>query len=75
MSKLGVFLLGGTLIVLMGRILKPGLDSLYTIMNGTYNLSVSEQATWRLMPYIIPIILFGILIAFMTGRIGGGSSE
>jgi len=75
MSKLGVFLLAGTLIVLMGRILKPGLDSLYVIMNGTYNLSVSEQATWRLMPYLIPLILFGIAVAFLTGRIGGGSEE
>ena len=71
MAKLGVFLLGGTLILLLARVIKPAIDGIYEIANSTYALSVSEQATWRLMPYIIPAILIGLLIAYLTGRIGG----
>ena len=72
MARLGVFLLGGSLVVLLGRVIKPAIDGLYAIMNSTFTLSVAEQATWRAMPVIIPIILMGILIAYLTGRVGGG---
>lgn len=71
MAKLGVFLLGSAVVILLARVIKPAIDGIYEIANSTYPLSISEQATWRLMPYIIPAILFGILVAYLTGRIGG----
>ena len=75
MAKLGVFLLGGTLVVLLARVIKPAIDGLYTIMNSTFTLSAAEQVTWRFMPIIIPAILIGILVAFLTGRIGNSTEQ
>jgi len=69
-ARLGVFLLAGVLVVLLARVIKPAIDGLYVIMNTTFTLSVAEQATWRAMPIIIPAILIGILVAYLTGRIG-----
>lgn len=68
-----MFLLGSSLILVMMRGIKPAMDSLYTIMNSTgmADLSMTESAAWRLMPYLIPAILFGILVAYLTGKIGG----
>ena len=73
MAKFGTFLLCGFLLVVMGRILKPAMDGLFPMMNASagYNLTVAESVLWRGLPYIIPAILFGILIAYLTGRIGG----
>jgi len=73
MSKFGVLLLAGFLIILLGRALKPGFDSIYDIMNTTFNLTynyTNEATAWRFMPFLIPAILFGILIAWVTGKIG-----
>ena len=77
MSRLGVFIFGTVLIVIMMRGIKPAMDGLYTIMNGTRMpaLSITESVLWRAMPYIIPLILFGILVAFLTGKIGGHRDE
>ena len=77
MGRLGVFLLGSVVIVFMMRGIKPALDGLYTIMNSTgiAGLTMTESVVWRLMPYIIPLVLFGILIAFLTGKIGGHRDE
>jgi len=71
MNRLGVFLLGSFVIVVMMRGIKPALAGLYNISNATVDMSMTEQAVWQLMPYIIPIVLFGILVAFLTGKIGG----
>ena len=70
MAKIGIGLLGGFLILVVGRVLKPAMDSLFTIMNTTYTLTTTEGMAWRFMPYIIPAILFGILIAYISGKIG-----
>ena len=77
MGRLGVFLLGSVVIVFMMRGIKPALDGLYAIMNSTgmADLTMTESVVWRLMPYIIPLVLFGILIAFLTGKIGGHRDE
>jgi len=77
-ARLGVFLLAGVVIILVGGMgIKPALDALYTIMNGTGMppLSPTEQAVWQLMPYIIMGVLFAILVAFLTGKIGGHHDE
>lgn len=73
MNRLGVFLLGTALILVMMRGIKPAMDGLYTIMNSTgmADLSMTETVAWRLMPYIVPAILFGILVAWLTGKLGG----
>lgn len=73
MARLGVFIFGVVLILVMMRGIKPAMDGLYTIMNGTgmADLSMTESIAWQLMPYIIPLILFGILVAWLTGKIGG----
>lgn len=70
MDKLGILLLGGFLIVFMARFIKPAMDRVYEVMNTTYTLSTSEQLIWRFMPFIIPAILFGLLIAYVTGHVG-----
>ena len=72
MGRLGVFLLGSVVVVFMARGIKPAMDGLYDIMNSTgmANLTMTESVVWRLMPYIIPLVLFGILIAWLTGKIG-----
>lgn len=78
MARLGVFLLGIVVTVLVGGMaVKPAMDKLYTIMNGTGmpSLSGTEQVVWQLMPYLIPAILFGILVAYLTGKIGGGRKD
>jgi len=41
------------------------------VVSNTGNLSPTERVLWRLMPYLIPAILFGILIAWLTGKLGG----
>ena len=77
MGRLGVFLLGSVVIVFMMRGIKPAMDGLYTLMNSTgmADLTMTESVVWRLMPYIIPLVLFGILVAFLTGKIGGHRDE
>jgi len=73
-ARFGVFLLGGIVVVLLGGMaIKPALDSLYTIMNSTGMpaLSATEQVVWQFMPYLIMLVLFGILVAFLTGKLGG----
>jgi len=77
MVKIGTFLLGGFLIIVLARVLKPAMDGLFPMVNQSagYNLTIAESVTWRGMPYLIPAILFGILIAYLTGRIGMGGDE
>ena len=77
MNRLGVFLLGSILVIVMMRGIKPAMDGLYTIMNSTgmANLTMTESVAWRLMPYIVPLVLFGILVAYLTGKIGGHRDE
>ena len=75
MAKIGIGLLGGFLLVVLGRALKPAMDSLFAIMNTTYTLTTTEGTAWRFMPYIIPAILLGILIAYVTGKLGSGKGE
>jgi len=76
-SRLGVFLLGTVLILVMMRGIKPAMDGLYNIMNssGMANLSLTESVAWRAMPYLIPAVLFVILLAFLTGKLGGHRDE
>lgn len=73
MGRLGVFLLGSALILVLMRGIKPAMTGLYNIANNTigFNLTGTEQVVWQLMPYIIPLALFGILVAFLTGKLGG----
>lgn len=73
MGRLGVFLLGSAIIVFMMRGIKPAMTGIFNITNNssTYNLTATEQVAWQIMPYAIPIILFGLLIAWLTGKIGG----
>ena len=77
MGRLGVFLLGMFVIAVMMRGIKPAMDGLYNIMNSTgmANLTMTESVAWRFMPYLIPLVLFGILIAYLTGKIGGHQDE
>jgi len=35
------------------------------------DLSYTEVVLWKLMPYLIPAIIFGFLIAWLTGKLGG----
>ena len=78
MGRLGVFLLGGAIVILLGGMgIKPAMDGLYNVMNSTgmANLTMTESVAWRFMPYIIMLVLFGILIAYLTGKIGGHHDE
>ena len=69
MGKIGMFLLGSLLIIFMARALKVPADLLYGVMNSTLTLSPTESFAWRLMPYAIPAILYGILIMKVSGKI------
>lgn len=78
MARLGVFIFGVVMVVLLGGMgIKPALDGLYDIMNGTgaANLTMTESIVWRGMPYIIMAVLIGILVAYLTGKIGGHKDE
>ena len=75
MSKIGVFLLGGLVLILMARAMKPGIDAVYTAMNTTVTLAPAESMIWRAMPFLIPIILWGILVFVVSGKIGISAGE
>jgi len=68
MGKIGIFLLGSFLIILFARAFKTPFDLIYTVMNTTATLSATESFAWRLMPYAIPIILYAILIMWVSGK-------
>ena len=70
MGKVGLFFLGGFVIVLMARALKPASDALFAVMLNTTTLSPTESFAWRLMPYAIPIILWAILVSVVSGHFG-----
>lgn len=75
MSKIGVFLLGGLVLILMARAMKPGFDAVYTAMNTTVTLAPTESMIWRAMPFIIPIILWAILVFVVSGKLDIGKGE
>lgn len=75
MSKIGIFLLGGFVLILMSRAIKPGFDAIYTAMNTTVTLAPAESMIWRAMPFLIPIILWGILVFVVSGKIGISEGE
>jgi len=64
-----MFLLGSFVIILMARAFKNPFDVIYTVMNTTATLSATESFAWRIMPYAIPVILYGILIMKVSGKI------
>jgi len=76
-GRLGVFILGCAIILFMMRGIKPAMTGIFNITNNTssYNLSMTEQVMWQIMPYLIPLVLFGILVAWLTGKIGGHRDE
>lgn len=75
MSKIGIFLLGGFVLILMSRATKPGFAAIYTAMNNTITLAPAESMLWRAMPILIPIVLWGILVFVVSGKIGIGEEE
>ena len=68
MAKLGIFLLGGFLIIVLAYMIKPPMDAIFAVMNNTTTLSTTESVAWRIMPLIVPLILAGILISKVSGH-------
>ena len=75
MTRLGIFLLGAFLIIVMAYMIKPPMDAIYTVMNSTVTLSTTESVAWRLMPLIVPLALFGILVAKVSGHFNVDKDE
>ena len=70
MSKVGIFFLGGFLIILFAYAFKNPFDLIYGIMNNTTTLSATESFAWRLMPYLLPVALWAILVSYVSGKLG-----